>query len=58
MTDLVIFGAGAVVTLITAVAAFLVGLSEAADPAHSRPEELSELEWQLVDRERPEQTGK
>ena len=35
------FGLGLVVTAITAAAVILVGVSEAADPSHSRPEDLA-----------------
>lgn len=43
-----IFVLGAFVTLITVAAAVLVGLLEAADPDHSRPEDLMDWEWALV----------
>lgn len=51
MTTLAIFVFGFVVTTIVLVAASLVGLSEASDPAHSRLSDLTVLERSLVDRE-------
>jgi len=42
------------VTGITLTAVFLVGLSEASDPAHSRLSDLSALERNLVGRSREE----
>ena len=50
MTVLMIFVVGLVVTAITVTAVLLVGLSEAADPVHSRPEDLAAWERALVDR--------
>jgi hypothetical protein len=48
MSTLTIFVLGLVVTGLTIAAAFLIGVSEAADPAHSRPDDLSPLERSLV----------
>jgi hypothetical protein len=52
-----IFVLGVFVTAITVVAVILVGLSEAADPDHSRPEDLTALERHLVGRERATKTS-
>jgi hypothetical protein len=52
MTTAFIFGIGLVVTAITSAAVILVGISEAADPSHSRPEDLAEWERSLVGRGR------
>jgi hypothetical protein len=52
MSTAFIFGLGLVVTAITAAAVILVGVSEAADPSHSRPEDLAGWERSLVERER------
>jgi hypothetical protein len=41
---------GVFVTLITFAGVLLIGLSEAADTVHSRPEDLSGFEKRLVDR--------
>jgi len=51
MTSLGIFLLGILVTAITLTAVLLVGLGEAADPLHSRAEDLSSIESKLVDRE-------
>jgi len=48
MSTLVIFALGTFVTVITLVAVLLVGILEAADPDHSRPEDLMGWEWALV----------
>jgi hypothetical protein len=48
MTTLAIFVLGLFVTGLTFAAVFLIGVSEAADPAHSRPDDLSALERSLV----------
>lgn len=47
---LIILVLGVFVTGATLVGAFLIGLTEAADPAHARPGDLTELERNLVDR--------
>jgi hypothetical protein len=52
MTTMMIFLLGVLVTLVTLTAVVLVGLSEAADPAHSRPEDLTAWEQSLVGAER------
>jgi hypothetical protein len=49
---MMLFLLGCVVTILTVTALALVGLSEAADPDHSRKEDLTEWEWSLVRRER------
>jgi hypothetical protein len=54
MSTLAIFVLGLLVTGITLSAVFLVGLSEASDPAHSRLSDLSALEGKLVGRSRDE----
>jgi hypothetical protein len=51
MSSLGIFLLGILVTGITLTAVILVGLGEAADPLHSRAEDLSSIESRLVDRE-------
>jgi hypothetical protein len=48
MTTLAIFILGLFVTGLTLAAVLLIGVSEAVDPAHSRPEDLSGLERSLV----------
>ncbi len=48
---LIIMVLGVFVTGATLVGAFLIGLTEAADTAHSRPGDLTELEHTLVDRD-------
>lgn len=48
MSALAIFVLGIFVTGLTCSAVFLIGMSEAADPAHSRPGDLSPLERSLV----------
>ena len=50
MTTLGIFLLGILVTGVTLAAVILIGLDEAADPAHSRLEDLSSIERSLVDR--------
>jgi hypothetical protein len=50
--SVVIFLLGVFVTVITLSAVILVGLSEAADPGQSRPEDLTSWERYLVGRER------
>lgn len=50
MSTLAIFFLGLLVTGLTLTAVLLIGLSEAADPAHSRLSDLSALERKLVDR--------
>jgi hypothetical protein len=50
MVHLDIFILGLLVTCVTLAAAVLVGLNEASDPSHSRPEDLSSLERRFVDR--------
>lgn len=57
MSTLTIFIFGLMVTGITLTAVILIGLSEAADPAHSRLRDLSRLERHLVDRSEEEKTG-
>ena len=47
---LIIFLLGLFVTGITLTASILVGLQEAADPSHSRIEDLTELEKKIVGR--------
>lgn len=37
MTDLILFGMGTVVTIVTVTAVLLVGRAEAMDSAHNRP---------------------
>ena len=55
MSTLAIFIFGFAVITIVLIAASLVGLSEAADPAHSRYGDLTILERALVDREGEEE---
>jgi hypothetical protein len=50
MSSLGIFVFGFIVTGITLTAVLLIGLSEAADPVHSRLSDLSPLERKLVER--------
>jgi hypothetical protein len=50
MTSTLIFIVGLFVTAITFTGALLVGLQEAADTTHSRPEDLTGFEKKLVDR--------
>ena len=50
MTTLAIFLLGVLVTGITIAAVILIGLDEAADPAHSRVEDLSSFEKSMVNR--------
>ncbi len=52
MTGFTIFVIGVLVTGTTLTAVVLVGISEAADPAHSRAEDLSDWERSFVDRDR------
>ena len=56
MINLFIFILGVLVMLLTIAGVVLVGIHEASDPAHSRPEDLSNLEKRLVDR--PDLSGK
>lgn len=51
MYALVIFALGVLVIGVAIAAVFLIGLREADDPAHSQPEDLTELERSVVDRE-------
>ena len=51
MSTIAIFVLGLFVSGITLTAAILVGLSEAADPAHSRIEDLTPLERKIVGRD-------
>ena len=46
----IIFFLGVFVTAITLTASILIGLQEAADPSHSRIEDLTELEKKIVGR--------
>ena len=48
MSIALIFGFGIVITAMVAYAVVLVGLMEAADPGHSRPEDLTSLEKRWV----------
>lgn len=50
MTTLGIFLLGILVTGITLTAVVMIGLGEAADPIHSRVEDLSSIESRIVDR--------
>jgi hypothetical protein len=50
MSTLGIFLLGFLVTGMTLAAVILIGLAEAADPAHSRIEDLSFFEKSVVDR--------
>lgn len=50
MTAVTIFVIGVLVTGMTLTAVVLVGVTEAADPAHSRPEDLWDWERALVNR--------
>jgi hypothetical protein len=50
ISTVMIFGMGLLVTAITLAGVVLIGLSEAADSAHARPEDLTELEKKLIDR--------
>ncbi len=50
MTSFAIFVLGLVVTVITGAGAVLIGLQEASDPGHSRVEDLTNLEKQIVGR--------
>ena len=54
---LIVLVLGVFVTGATLVGTFLIGLSEAADPAHARPGDLSELERHLVDRDEGRSDG-
>jgi hypothetical protein len=51
MYALIIFAVGILVIGVIIAAVFLIGLREANDPAHSQPEDLTELERSVVDRE-------
>jgi hypothetical protein len=55
--NVAIFLFGVLVMAITLFAVFLLGLSEAADPSLSRPEDLTKLERYLVGRERADKTS-
>ncbi|NNE08603.1 MAG: hypothetical protein HKN20_08580 [Gemmatimonadetes bacterium] len=48
MSTLFILGVGVFVTGIAATAVVFIGLSEAADPNHSRREDLTEWEWSQI----------
>jgi len=50
MGVLAIFVLGVIVSGITLAGALAVGISEAGDPAQSRPEDLTEFEKEVVDR--------
>ena len=50
MSTVAIFILGVIVSGITGIGAILVGLAEAADPEHSRPEDLTEIEQEIVNR--------
>jgi hypothetical protein len=50
MTTFAIFALGLVVTTITAVGGVMIGLQEAADPEQSRPQDLTQIEREIVDR--------
>jgi hypothetical protein len=50
MVHLDIFLLGLFVTIVTIAAVILVGLHEASDPFHSRPQDLNEWERRLVQR--------
>jgi hypothetical protein len=50
MNTIVIFILGVFVSGLTLTAAVLTGLQEAADPAHSRLEDLTEMEKKIVGR--------
>ena len=50
MSTFAIFLVGLIVTVITTLGAALIGLEEAADPKHSRVEDLTETEKHLVGR--------
>ena len=52
MSTVPIFVLGVFVTLVTLVAAVLVGLSEASDPEQARPQDLTDWEKAFVSRER------
>ncbi|MFN0060144.1 MAG: hypothetical protein ACKVX7_16925 [Planctomycetota bacterium] len=51
MSTAIIFGVGVFVVAITSMAILSVGLGEAADPHHSRSEDLTAWERALVRRE-------
>jgi len=48
MSTAIIFGIGLFVSAMTFLGVPLVGLSEAADPAQSDPNDLTEWEWSMV----------
>lgn len=50
ISELFIFIVGVVVTLATFIAVGSIGLAEANDPAHSRSEDLTDVERRLVER--------
>ena len=51
MSDLWIFVIGLFVTAVTLGSVVIIGLAEASDPAHSRPEDLTEFERNWTNRE-------
>lgn len=51
MIDVAIFVVGLVVTAATLAGAFVIGLTEAADSDHARPDDLTDLERRLVHRD-------
>lgn len=55
MTSLTIFVLGLIVTMITGTGAIMIGLQEAADTDHSRVEDLTNVEKQIVGRGNPGQ---
>lgn len=48
MSTIIIFAIGVFVSALTFLGVVLVGLTEAADPSLSHPEDLSEWEWSMV----------
>lgn len=54
MSTVLIFALGVLVTGLTVAAVVLVGIAEAADPKHSRPQDLTEWERSIVGREPPQ----
>lgn len=50
MSTFAIFLLGLVVTAITGVGAFLIGIQEAADPSQSQLQDLTDLEKRIVGR--------
>ncbi|TWU32010.1 hypothetical protein [Novipirellula artificiosorum] len=53
MTSFAILVLGVIVSAITGTGAIMIGLQEAADPDHSRVEDLSAVEKQIVGRDGP-----